>query len=132
MKKYLLFLVILLSLHSQAFAESQRWKTSDIVGYNLKLSDPIEYQSFSFGPADEHLVAASFGRVGGPITFPLLYWKIDRNGILHIKCYDGKIMFRLKKLGQKDGMIQVEMSKDRDGSFPKQVEYKRTKPLPAK
>ena len=127
MKKYSLFLVILLILSSHAFAKSEKWKGNDIVGYNLKLIDPEEYQSFSFGSPDHHLVAATFGAVGGPITFPLCYWNIDKNGILYIKDWDGKVRFRLKKIYQKDGKVGVELSRDQRGLHGKKVEYEKTK-----
>ena len=119
MKKYSVFLAILLSLYSQAFAESKKWIASDIVGCNFKLIDAEVYQSFSFGSPDYHLVLATVGTVGGPITIPLWYWEIDRNGILNIKDDQGKIRFSLKKLYQRNGIVGVEQS-------GKKVEYEKS------
>lgn len=109
MKKLMLFLIIMLSLYAQASAETQKWHAKDIVGYKLTLIDKKTIESFTFW-ADQNLVSASIGTVGGPITAVLWYWKIDKNGILLIKDDDNKIWYRMKKLYEKKGRIGVELS----------------------
>jgi hypothetical protein len=62
---------------------AQKWKPADLLGFTLSLVDSKRRMSFRFG--EEGWVAATFGQVDGPVTAPLLKWRIDKGGLLHIE-----------------------------------------------
>jgi len=104
--KYCSFVLLLvLTACSHNSGDMHKWQASDIVGYNLKLIDKTAHESFTFSA--DGLVAASIGSVGGPVAAPLWYWEIDKEGFLIIKD-EKEIIYRMKKLYDKNGIIGVE------------------------
>lgn len=87
---------------------AQKWKPADLVGFTLSLVDAKRRTSFRFG--EEGWVAATFGQVDGPVTAPLLKWRIDKGGLLHIEeVGGGRPRIRLRKQCASDGAFIVDL-----------------------
>lgn len=57
------------------------WKDEDIAGLHIKLEDPLQSEQFHFRA--DGFVSATYGSKDGPLTAPLLKWKIS-DGVLEI------------------------------------------------
>jgi len=71
----------------------------------MSIIDKTAYESFTFSA--DGLVAVTTGSVGGALAAPLWYWEIDKEGFLIIK-NEKKIIYRMKKLYEKNGIIGAE------------------------
>ena len=75
---------------------SEKWETSDFVGFTLRLVDPKRVLVFSFNQNGSAMTKA--GQMGGPLTAPMLTWRIDQDGLLHVEDVGrGRIQFAIRK-----------------------------------
>ncbi len=56
-------------------------------------------------------VSATFGKKGGPVAPPLLYWHIDDKGILHFANRPGKSDYSMVKLEFEESKVTVRVKK---------------------
>jgi hypothetical protein len=62
---------------------ARKWEPADLVGFRLSLVDSKRISAFTFN--EDGWVLLTAGRVGGPVTAPVLKWRIDKVGLLHIE-----------------------------------------------
>jgi hypothetical protein len=75
---------------------SEKWETSDFVGFTLRLVDPKRVLVFSFKENGNAMTTA--GQAGGPLTAPILTWRVDQDGVLHVEDVGtGRIHFTIRK-----------------------------------
>ena len=85
----------------------------DLVGFTFSLVDSKRRLSFTFN--EEGLAATTAGRVGGPVTAPLLNWRIDKDGLLHIEDPGGgKPHMRMRKQCAGDRSFVVDLDGTRE------------------
>ncbi|KAB0325066.1 hypothetical protein ACWYXK_11895 [Janthinobacterium lividum] len=80
MRRKLVISLIALPLFGCVKPEPQNltdWTQLALVGKTLTLIDPELQQIFSFDK--DAIVRATFGRKGGPVSGPILYWRITDN-----------------------------------------------------
>lgn len=78
-----------------------KWTAKELVGRILTLKDDVEIQSFRF--ISDGAVAASTGTnsKNGGVAYPVFYWMIDKQGVLHIYTHPEhpeNALFRITKL----------------------------------
>ncbi len=102
----LLLLAVLSSAHAQQSPQLQ-WTEESVVGLSLELEDPVAVEQLHFVKGGA--LIATFGTKGGPLTGPVLRWKIV-DGVLQFGAGDAPQQLTL--LSRQAGLIVV---KDRAG-----------------
>lgn len=90
---------------AQKWKPSTKWKSTELVGYNLKLVSDTDYISYRFNRND---VAAIEGAVGGPLCAPAYRWHIDKSGVLILTDYDETL--RYTKLRETSDMVEAKLN----------------------
>ena len=87
---------------------SLRWQASDIVGYRLELIDKHDkqvYRSFAFTAQGDAIAGVG---VGKRTATEWKKWEIDDEGILNIIDGGGRILYKMRKLYERNGRVGVE------------------------
>ncbi|MBI1175374.1 MAG: hypothetical protein GC139_08950 [Sideroxydans sp.] len=100
---------LLLFSASSAVAESSiQWSRRDVIGLALSLDDPTIVEVLRFG--QNGLVAATFGQKSGPVTGPILKWRIV-DGVLEISSDNSSEQFTLLSKDGKSMTVRNQKGK---------------------
>ena len=108
MQSLLFALFVTIALDGWAPMDAGRpvdWETLSLEGKSLELIDDTRVETYHFGA--EGLAAATSGNKDGPLTGPVLYWRVDDQSLIISKSQNAQVLEELRILRVQADIVSV-------------------------